>query len=89
MRWEERVAWFIGETARPLSQLLASMGATYASCIVAHKVTDGNDGAIFLAAVFAGVGTFYGFKAVENWKRRAADAQVEIARATNDQSSGQ
>lgn len=74
------VSSFLGDTARPLAIIFTSFGASIASVIVALKVRDGNDGAIFMAAVFAGVGAIYIGKAVEAFKNRRADAEVEIAK---------
>lgn len=76
----EKLAWFIGEVSRPLSIMAASFAASVSSVIVATRVENGNDGAILMGAIFAGVGTLYGFKAVEVWKGKKADAQVETAK---------
>lgn len=80
MTRSERLAWFIGEVARPWAIIVSSTGATIASVIVASKVENGNDGAILIAAVFAGAATFFGFKAVEVWKNKQSDATVEVAK---------
>lgn len=80
MTRSERLAWFIGETARPVAIIASSISASAASVIIATKVENGNDGAILIAAVFAGAATFYGFKAIETWKAKQADSDVEVAR---------
>lgn len=80
MTRSERLAWFIGETARPLAIMVSSFAASIASVIVATKVENGNDGAILIAAIFGGAGVFYGFKAVETWKGKQAETEVEVAK---------
>lgn len=80
MSKSERLAWFIGETARPLAIVVSSACASVASIIVATKVENGNDGAILIAAIFAGAATFFGFKAVEVWKGKQAEVEAEIAK---------
>lgn len=91
MRWEERLAKFIGDIHRPVSLTALTLSGAYASCVVAHKVSDGNDGAIFLAAVLAGTGTLYGFRSVENWRNRRTEADVAIAKVekSSDQQNRQ
>lgn len=76
----ERTAWFVGEVARPMAIIASSVSASVASVIIATKVENGTDGAILIAAVFAGAATFYGFKAVETWKGKQADSDVEVAK---------
>lgn len=63
-----KIAEFIGAIARPISIIVTSVSAAYATAIVAHKVTDGTDGALFMGAVLGGLVGLYGFKAVETWK---------------------
>lgn len=67
-----RIADFIGAVARPLSIIVTSCSAAYATAVVAHKVTDGTDGALFMGAVLGGLVGLYGFKAVEMWKSNDA-----------------
>lgn len=81
MTRSERLAWFIGETSRPLSIMFSSLAASIASVIVSTKVENGNDGAILIAAVFAGVAALYGFKAAEVWKGKQSDTEVKVAQA--------
>lgn len=80
----DRLSWFIGQTARPMAILSTAVSASISAVIVAQKVTDGNDGAIFIGAVFAGVGALYGFKAWERRKEAQSSADVEIARSGID-----
>lgn len=54
----------------------SSFAASIASVIVALRVENGNDGAILMAAIFAGVGALYGFKAVEVWRGKEAEAKA-------------
>lgn len=63
----------VGDLARPFSIIASSFAASWATVVVAYRVNDGNDGALFIGAVFAGVGALYGFKAVETWKTKAKE----------------
>lgn len=75
----ERWAWFIGEISRPLSICVSSFAASVASVIVAFRVENGTDGALVIAAIFAGVSALYGFKAVEVARVARSQADVKIA----------
>lgn len=75
----DRWAWFIGEISRPLSICVGSFAASVASVIVSLRVENGNDGALVIAACFAGVSALYGFKAVEVARVARSDADVRIA----------
>ena len=73
------VSDFVGEIARPFAIIATSASAATATVIVAIKV-DGFDGAaVFIAAVFAGVGALYGAKAWEEAKKSGQAADVKIA----------
>lgn len=78
------LAWqgFIGEIARPLAIVFTSFSASWAVVEVAAKVENGNDGALFIGAVFAGVGAIYIGKSVEVFKKHQASAEVEKARGS-------
>lgn len=76
------LARFIGEIARPLAIIATSFAAAWATITISYKVEDGNDGAIFIAGVFAGLGTLYLGKAWELVKARRSAADEEIARTT-------
>lgn len=78
----DRIAWFIGEIARPVSIMAGCIGATAASIIMASKVTDGNDGYLLAGAIWLGAGALFVGKAVEVYKRDRNAADVEIARTT-------
>jgi hypothetical protein len=77
----ERWAAFIGNVARPLSILIAAIGASAAGIIVALRVHDGNDGAFLMGAIYAGASALFIGKAVEVWKTNQAAASVEKAKA--------
>ncbi len=77
----DRLAWFVGEIARPLSIFIAVCGATASGVIVALKVTNGTDGALLLAAIWAGAGGLFLAKGIEVWKGSKDAASVEIAKA--------
>ncbi len=73
------IATFVGEIARPFAIIVTSASAATATVVAAFKV-DGFDGAaIFIAAVFAGVGALYGAKAWEEAKKSGQAADVKIA----------
>jgi outer membrane lipoprotein SlyB len=76
----DRIAWFVGEIARPLSIFVATIGATAAGIIASLRIENGNDGALLLAAIGAYAGGLFGLKAVEVWKGSKDAASVEIAK---------
>lgn len=76
----DRLSWFIGEVARPLSILVASCGATAAGVIASLKVENGNDGGVLLVAVGGYAAGLFGLKAAEIWKGSKDHANVEIAK---------
>lgn len=76
----DRLEQFIGQTARPLSILIATIGATVAGIITALRVENGTDGALLMAAIGAYAGGLFGLKAVEVWKGSKDAANVEIAK---------
>ena len=80
--WPDTLKGFIGELARPFAIISTSAAASWATVVVAYKVQDGNDGAIFIGGVFAGVGALYIGKAVEVFKSNRAAAEVEIAKVS-------
>ncbi len=73
---------FIGEIARPLAVLATSTAAAIATVEIAGRVRDGNDGALFIGAVFTGLAVIYGAKSVEVFKKHQASAEVEKARGS-------
>lgn len=76
-----RVSEFIGHIARPFAIIATSFAAAWASVVAAYRIENGNDGAILLGAVFAGVGALYIGKAWEIAKASKHDAEVKIAEA--------
>jgi hypothetical protein len=61
----ERVKAFIGDIARPFAIYVTSGAASVATIMVAFRTDNGTDAALLIAAVYAGLGTLYGFKAWE------------------------
>lgn len=80
MTRSERLAWFIGETARPFAIIVTSIAAAVATVLVAMRTENGNDAAILMAAIFSGVGALYIGKAWEAVKTKQSDATVEVAK---------
>ena len=78
----DRTSHFIGETARPVAIISTSIAASVATVIIARQVENGNDGAIFIGAVLAGVATLYVGKAWEKVKAGSHARDVEVAQAT-------
>lgn len=72
---------FIADLARPFAIIATSFAASWGIVVVAYRVEDGNDGALFIAAALAGVGAIYIGKSVEVFKSNRAAADVEVARA--------
>jgi len=75
----EMVKSFIGDLARPFAIIALSYAAMRATIIIAHKVENGNDGAIFAGAYFLGVATIFGAKAVEAINTARARRDVDVA----------
>ena len=80
----ERVKSFIGDLARPFAIIATSFAASWATIVIAYRVENGNDGAIFIGGVFAGVGALYIGKAWEVAKTGKQSAEIEIARAKSE-----
>ncbi len=77
------IAHFIGEIARPFAIMSTAYAASHATIVIAGKVENGNDGAIFAGAYFLGVGTLFLGKAVEmiNAGRHRRDVDVATVNA--------
>jgi hypothetical protein len=75
----ERVKAFIGDLARPFAIIATSYAAAHATVVIACKVENGNDGAIFAGAYFLGVASLYGAKAVETINAARARRDVDVA----------
>ena len=78
----DTVKAFVGDLARPLSIILASSSASIATIIIAFRVTTFGEGALFIGAVWTGVGLLYSAKALEVASAGKQAANVEIAKAT-------
>ena len=74
-----RVKAFIGDIARPFAIISTSFAAAWATIVIASKVENGNDGAIFAGAYFLGVASLYGAKAVETINATRARRDVDVA----------
>lgn len=79
----EMIKAFIGDLARPFAIIVTSYAAAHATVVIASKVENGNDGAIFAGAYFLGVATLYGAKAIEaiNAGRHKRDVDVAAVNA--------
>lgn len=75
----ERVKAFLGDLARPFAIIVTSYAAAHATIVIASKVENGNDGAIFAGAYFIGVATLYGAKAIEAINSTRARRDVDVA----------
>lgn len=85
----EAIKNLIGDLARPLAIILTSLSAAVATITIAFRVDAFDDGAIFIAAVYAGVGAIYGAKAWEVAKIGKQRAEVDIARSAAGESPAQ
>lgn len=81
----ERIKTFVGDLARPFAIIATSGGAAWATVVVSYRVENGNDAAILMGAVFAGVGALYIGKAWEVAKTGKQAAEVQIAQAQSEQ----
>lgn len=77
--WYKALETFIGQLARPFAIIATSYAASHATIIIATKVENGNDGAIFAGAYFLGVGTLYIGKVAEAISRTRARRDVDVA----------
>jgi hypothetical protein len=75
-----RIAWFIGEIARPFATISTAAGATVSMVIVALRVENGNDGAILLGAIGVIVLGVFGVKGAEAIMKSTNDRKVEVAK---------
>ena len=70
----------MGDLARPFAIISSSYAASHATIVIAYKVNSFSEAAIFIGAVFAGVGALYGAKAWEVARTGKQAADVEIAK---------
>jgi len=83
----EAVKVFIADLARPFAIISTSLAASWGIVVVAYRVHDGNDGALYIAASLAGVGAIYIGKSIEVFKSNRVAAEVEVARVNSGQAT--
>lgn len=81
-RFLDPIAHFVGEIARPFAIMTTAYAAAHATIVIAGKVENGNDGAIFAGAYFLGVGTLFLGKAAEIISAGRHRRDVDVAQAT-------
>lgn len=84
MTWD-RFKELFADLARPFVLYALGLSSAIAIVLIALKIKDGNDGAIFIGAVGLIVGGAYGFRAWENVQSSKQAAEVEIAKTKQDQ----
>lgn len=78
----DRIAWFIGQSARPFAIIWTALCAGVAVVILALKLTDPAQAAIVIGAVYgAGLSPIYIGKSWEERGAAKSNANVEIAKA--------
>ena len=78
----DKIKGFIGDLARPFAIYVTSSAAAAATVIIALKNDDGfSAAAIFIGAVYAGVGTQFIGRAWENAQVAKQSANVQVAQA--------
>lgn len=80
----DRIAWFIGEVARPVGILIAIGCAGASSVILALKLSEHMDGSLLAGAIWLGATGIFVGKAVEEFRKNRNAADVQIARAGGD-----
>lgn len=82
----EQIKTFVGDLARPFAIISTSSAAAWATIEIAHEIAKRANSfeaaAIFIGAVYAGVGGLYGLKAWEKTTETKASGAVEVAKAT-------
>lgn len=76
----DQVKSFIGDLARPFAIISTSGAAAAATVLIALRVTSYAEGAIFIGAVYAGVGALYAAKSWELNTQAKQAAGIEIAK---------
>jgi hypothetical protein len=77
----DQIKGFIADLARPLAIISTSFAASWGIVVVAYRVENGNDGALYIAAALTCVGAIYIGKAFEVTRIAGHNAEVEKARA--------
>ena len=78
----EQIKSFVGDLARPFAIIATSLSAAISTVIIAWKVEAFEGAAIFIGAVYVGVGGIYTAKAWEAVSAGKRAADVEIAKAS-------
>lgn len=75
---------FIADLARPFAIYVTSGSASISTVLIAGRMInmDFSSAAIFIGAVYSGVGALYGLKAWENNTQAKQTAVVEVAKTT-------
>jgi hypothetical protein len=73
----DRLAWFIGQIARPSTLYAAGISSAIATVTIPFRTSSLSEGAVYIGAAWAGTAALYGAKAWEN-------SRVEIARTGQD-----
>lgn len=84
----DQLKGFIGDLARPFAIIATSGAAAVAVVKIAWAITDANQGAIYIGAVFVGVGALYGAKSWENTAQAKQTANIEVAKAQANTPTG-
>lgn len=77
----DQVKGVISDLARPFAIISTSGAAAWATVTISYRVDGFENAALYMAAVYTGLGGLYGFKA---WERRGESknaAEVEKVRA--------
>jgi hypothetical protein len=77
----EVVKSFIADLARPFAIITTSGSAAWATVTIANRVDGFESAALYIAAVYAGLGGLYGFKSWEKRGEAKSAATVEVVRA--------
>lgn len=77
----DQIKGFIGDLARPFAIIVTSGAAAAATILIALRVTSYAEGAIFIGAVYGGLGALYAAKSWELNTQAKQAAGVEIAKA--------
>lgn len=79
---------FVGDLARPYAIIVTSTSAAGSALALAVRATDLAGAAIFIGAVFAGVGGLYAAKSWENNNQAKQTAIVAVEQAKTTASTG-
>ncbi len=74
----------VGELHRPFAIVLLSACSGASLIIMSLRVENGNDAGVLFGAAGLLLGGMFGVRSVENWRTRATDASVEIAKANGN-----